>query len=53
MGGLLTLHSFEKVFPEIATSNAAVAGLTRAEKNHRSTIQGACYSFLYVCRISI
>ncbi|EGD99308.1 sugar transporter STL1 [Trichophyton tonsurans CBS 112818] len=40
MGGLLTLHSFEKVFPEIATSNAAVAGLTQAEKNHRSTIQG-------------
>ncbi|EGD91270.2 hypothetical protein H112_01065 [Trichophyton rubrum D6] len=40
MGGLLTLHSFEKVFPEIATSNSAVAGLTKAEKNHRSTIQG-------------
>lgn len=53
MGGLLTLHSFEKVFPEIATSNAAVAGLTQAEKNHRSTIQGTCCSFLYACRISI
>ncbi|EFQ98600.1 sugar transporter STL1 [Nannizzia gypsea CBS 118893] len=40
MGGLLTLPSFEKVFPEIATSKEAVVGLTQAEKNHRSTIQG-------------
>ncbi|KAM5467916.1 hypothetical protein MauCBS54593_005198 [Microsporum audouinii] len=40
MGGLLTLHSFERVFPEIATSKEAVMGLTRSQINHRSTIQG-------------
>ncbi|KAF3491792.1 putative MFS sugar transporter [Arthroderma uncinatum] len=40
MGGLLTLHSFEKVFPEIAISKEARMGLTEAQINHRSTIQG-------------
>ncbi|KAK2747334.1 hypothetical protein FQN57_002232 [Myotisia sp. PD_48] len=40
MGGLLTLPSFEKVFPEIATSPAATANLSRSESNHRHTIQG-------------
>ncbi|KAK8190553.1 general substrate transporter [Phyllosticta capitalensis] len=36
MGGLLTLGSFLKVFPEIDVNS----GTTDAEKNHLSTIQG-------------
>lgn len=40
MGGLLTLGSFEAVFPEIATSHAATAGLDAAEISKRSTVQG-------------
>lgn len=41
MGGLLTLNSFVKTFPAINTTPSGMAGLTPAEKNHRSTIQGA------------
>lgn len=40
MGGLLTLPSFVKVFPEIDITEAGQQGLTQAQKNHRSTIQG-------------
>lgn len=40
MGGLLTLPSFTKIFPEIDTTAAGTAGLTSAEAQHRSTIQG-------------
>lgn len=45
MGGLLTLGSFEKVFPEIATSPAAIDGLPDAEVSQRSTVQGIFSSF--------
>lgn len=40
MGGLLTLDSFVQTFPKIDTKSAAEAGMTKAERNHRSTIQG-------------
>ena len=40
MGGLLTLPSFVKVFPQIDTTQAGTANLTTSQKNHRSTIQG-------------
>ncbi|KAI9728259.1 MAG: hypothetical protein M1834_007752 [Cirrosporium novae-zelandiae] len=39
-GGLLTLDSFVKVFPEIDTTAAGLKGLTPAQQDHRSTIQG-------------
>jgi sugar porter (SP) family MFS transporter len=38
MGGLLTLGSFTKTFPEIDTTN--VDGLTAAQKSDRSNVQG-------------
>ncbi|KAI9742858.1 MAG: hypothetical protein M1818_003587 [Claussenomyces sp. TS43310] len=38
MGGLLTLPSFVRTFPEIDTVN--VSGLSPQQVNHRSTIQG-------------
>lgn len=40
MGGLLTLPSFVAVFPEIDVTAAGQQGLTQAQKNHRSTLQG-------------
>ncbi len=40
MGGLLTLPSFVKVFPEIDVTDEGQRGLTQSQKNHRSTIQG-------------
>ena len=40
MGGLLTLGSFVKVFPELDTTVAGEMGLSASQKNHRSTIQG-------------
>lgn len=40
MGGLLTLPSFVKVFPEMDVTEAGTKGLTQSQKNHRSTIQG-------------
>ncbi|MCJ1259265.1 hypothetical protein MMC24_007101 [Lignoscripta atroalba] len=44
MGGLLTLPSFVKTFPEIDVTQAAQANLTSAQTNHRSTIQGISVS---------
>lgn len=40
MGGLLTLGSWVRTFPEIDTTTKALEGLSQAEKDHRSTIQG-------------
>ncbi|EXJ89874.1 hypothetical protein A1O3_02941 [Capronia epimyces CBS 606.96] len=40
MGGLLTLPAFASVFPEIDTTAAGLAGLTKSQANHKSTIQG-------------
>ncbi|KAL1986050.1 hypothetical protein VTN96DRAFT_7063 [Rasamsonia emersonii] len=40
MGGLLTLDSFIKTFPEIDTSSPAYHALSQSEQNHQSTIQG-------------
>lgn len=40
MGGLLTLPSFTKVFPEIDTTKEGTVGLSGSEVNHKSTIQG-------------
>lgn len=40
MGGLLTLPSFTKVFPEIDTTHRRTEGLTQAQADHKSTIQG-------------
>ncbi|KAI9791696.1 MAG: hypothetical protein M1835_000131 [Candelina submexicana] len=40
MGGLLNLPSFVKVFPEIDNTDAALAGLTKSQKDHKATIQG-------------
>lgn len=40
MGGLLTLPSFTKVFPEINTTAAGTKGLTKSQAEHKSTIQG-------------
>ncbi|MCJ1307675.1 hypothetical protein MMC25_001323 [Agyrium rufum] len=44
LGGLLTLNSFVKTFPQIDTTDAGTAGLTPSQKNHRSTIQGITVS---------
>lgn len=40
MGGLLTLDSFVKTFPSIDTTKAGLQGLTPAEKQTRSNVQG-------------
>lgn len=42
MGGLLTLSSFVKTFPEIDTTAATEMAqhLNASQKTHRSTIQG-------------
>jgi hypothetical protein len=40
MGGLLTLPTFTKVFPEIDTTEVGLRGLSQSQANHRSTIQG-------------
>lgn len=42
MGGLLTLSSFVKTFPEIDTTAATEEAqrLNGSQKTHRSTIQG-------------
>lgn len=40
MGGLLTLNSFVKTFPQIDTTKAGEVGLSAAERSTRSTIQG-------------
>lgn len=40
MGGLLTLPTFVSVFPEIDLTEAGTEGLSQAQKDHRSTIQG-------------
>lgn len=42
MGGLLTLSSFVKTFPEIDTTDATETAqrLNGSQKTHRSTIQG-------------
>lgn len=40
MGGLLTLPAFTSVFPEIDTTAEGLKGLTQAQQNHVSTIQG-------------
>lgn len=39
-GGLLSLESFIKIFPEIATTGAEFDGLSPAEQKARSTDQG-------------
>ena len=44
MGGLLTLPSFTRVFPEICTTDECTQGMNPAEKSHRSTIQGQLYN---------
>lgn len=43
MGGLLTLDSFTKVFPEICTTKACNALRSEAENSHVSTIQGTTH----------
>lgn len=40
MGGLLTLDSFVKQFPEIDTTKTGTMGLTDAQKSTRSNVQG-------------
>lgn len=40
MGGLLTLPSFTRVFPEICTTKACTEGMSESAKSHQSTIQG-------------
>ncbi|PGH20721.1 hypothetical protein AJ80_03481 [Polytolypa hystricis UAMH7299] len=40
MGGLLTLPSFVRTFPEIDVTPAGTRGLNASERNHKSTIQG-------------
>jgi hypothetical protein len=45
MGGLLTLPSFTKQFPEIDTTAKGTAGLSKSAAQHKSTIQG---KLLYV-----
>ncbi|KAJ6171284.1 Major facilitator superfamily domain general substrate transporter [Penicillium chermesinum] len=40
MGGLLTLDSFVKTFPEIDTTKAGTVGLTAEQKSTRSNVQG-------------
>ncbi|KAL1974960.1 hypothetical protein VTN31DRAFT_5164 [Thermomyces dupontii] len=40
MGGLLTLNSFVKTFPEMDTSSEAFQALSKPERDHQSTIQG-------------
>ena len=42
MGGLLTLNSFVKTFPEIDTTKATetAQNLNASQQTHRSTIQG-------------
>lgn len=39
-GGLLTLDSFHRYFPEIDLSPAATQGLTASQKSNRSAKQG-------------
>ncbi|KAK9447370.1 general substrate transporter [Limtongia smithiae] len=43
-GGLLTLNSFTKTFPEICTSGSCYDKLTSSEQYHRSLIQGVAVS---------
>ncbi|EEP75797.1 conserved hypothetical protein [Uncinocarpus reesii 1704] len=40
MGGLLTLPSFAKTFPEIDTTEEGQRGLNQSQRDHRATIQG-------------
>lgn len=40
MGGLLTLNSFVRTFPEIDTTKAGTMGLTADQKSTRSNVQG-------------
>ncbi|KAJ6126829.1 hypothetical protein N7523_002441 [Penicillium sp. IBT 18751x] len=40
MGGLLTLNSFVRTFPEIDTTKAGEMSLSAAQKSNRSTVQG-------------
>lgn len=40
MGGLLTLPAFTSVFPEIDTTANGLAGLTKSQADHKSTVQG-------------
>ena len=40
MGGILTLPSFTKIFPEIDPTAEGTAGLTKTQAEHKSTIQG-------------
>lgn len=40
MGGLLTLGSFTKTFPEIDLTKKGVEGLTSAQKSQQSNVQG-------------
>ena len=46
MGGLLTLDSFVKTFPEIDITAVTETAqhLDASQKTHRSTIQGTCQS---------
>lgn len=39
-GGLLTIPSFYKQFPEIDAASGAYKALPTSQKNHRTTIQG-------------
>ena len=48
MGGLLTLPSFTKTFPEIDTTAKGTAGLTKSQAEHKSTIQGTMIAFTIV-----
>lgn len=53
MGGLLTLASFVKTFPEIDTTTATETAqrLNASQKTHRSTIQGTLAVPVY-CTLS-
>lgn len=46
-GGLLTLQSFIKYFPTIATSGAYYDSLTQAEQSTQSTRQGKLHLFYH------
>ncbi|KAL1840049.1 hypothetical protein VTK73DRAFT_3859 [Phialemonium thermophilum] len=44
VGGLLTLESFTRTFPEICTTGACTAHMTPAQANHQSVVQGVSVS---------
>lgn len=54
MGGLLTLSSFVKTFPEIDTTTATETAqhLNASQQTHRSTIQGTVVVYGRYCASS-